>query len=285
MTIPTIETLIKYGTVIFAVLGAIVTGFYVATIIWAFRDMRLRSRDPFAQILAGILVAAIPFVGVLLYMILRPPETLAERYERALEEEALLQEIEVRPRCPKCSRTVEPDWVMCANCHTELKKQCVACYSLIDTTWSRCPFCSATQPAKRPALDPKRLMIVRPHLARLSAESENIDIQQERESVTYRRRYRSVQVNAEPNELPPSQAPQVTRRFVVGTDHPTVTPEPAAQIEPPEETRRSAAVPIEGEVISEAPVDKTSQPTVPIAPIRANGNGQVASTEEDATNA
>lgn len=78
-------------------------------------------------------------------MILRPPETLSEAYERALEEEALLQEIEERPTCPGCSRTVEANWMLCPHCHTRLKKVCPDCNSLMELQWNLCPFCGNRQ--------------------------------------------------------------------------------------------------------------------------------------------
>ncbi|HIP73499.1 MAG TPA: PLDc_N domain-containing protein, partial [Anaerolineae bacterium] len=122
MTIPSFETIISYLTIFMAIMGALLAALWLSLIIWAFRDMRSRSRDPFAQILAALVVALIPLAGIIIYLILRPRETLAEAYERALEEEALLQEIEERPRCPGCSRTVEKTWLLCPYCHTRLKK-------------------------------------------------------------------------------------------------------------------------------------------------------------------
>ncbi|MEM7334054.1 MAG: zinc ribbon domain-containing protein [Chloroflexota bacterium] len=141
MTLPNLETIISYLTIVAAIFGALLAALWLSLIIWAFRDMRARSRDPFAQILAGLVVAALPIVGVIIYLILRPPETLAEAYERALEEEALLQEIEERPSCPGCSRTMNPNWILCPYCHTRLKKACQDCNSLLDLQWNLCPFC------------------------------------------------------------------------------------------------------------------------------------------------
>lgn len=141
MTIPSLDTIISYLTIVAAALGALLAALWLSLIIWAFRDMRLRSRDPFAQLLAALLVAALPIFGVIIYLILRPPETLAEAYERALEEEALLQEIEERPACPGCSRTVLENWILCPYCHTRLKKACPDCNSLMALNWNLCPYC------------------------------------------------------------------------------------------------------------------------------------------------
>lgn len=145
MTLPNLDTLVSYITIVFAILGALLAALWLSLVIWTFRDMRLRSRDPFAQILAALVVAALPGMGLLIYVILRPPETLAEAYERALEEEALLQEIEERPACPGCSRTVEANWMLCPHCHTRLKKVCPDCNSLMELQWNLCPFCGNRQ--------------------------------------------------------------------------------------------------------------------------------------------
>lgn len=141
MTLPTLETIVSYLTIVAAVGGALFVALWISLVIWAFRDMRQRSRDPFARILAALVVAALPVAGILIYLILRPPETLAEAYERALEEEALLQEIEERPACPGCSRTIDANWILCPHCHTRLKKACPDCNALLELQWNLCPYC------------------------------------------------------------------------------------------------------------------------------------------------
>lgn len=141
MTLPSLETIASYLAIAAAIVGALLAALWLSLVIWTFRDMRLRSRDPFAQILAALVVALLPGAGLLIYLILRPPETLAEAYERALEEEALLQEIEERPACPGCSRAVEPGWILCPHCHTRLRKRCLDCNALLELQWNLCPFC------------------------------------------------------------------------------------------------------------------------------------------------
>lgn len=145
MTLPALDTIIAYTTICFAIFGAVFAAMWISVVIWTFRDMRGRSRDPFAQILSAVVVALLPVVGLIVYLILRPPETLAEAYERALEEEALLQEIEARPTCPGCSRVVNSDWLLCPNCHTRLHKACPHCEALMELHWNLCPYCGNRQ--------------------------------------------------------------------------------------------------------------------------------------------
>ena len=146
------DTLVSYLTIAVTILSALLVALWLSLIVWAFRDMRSRSRDPFAQLLAGLVVAALPIFGLVIYLILRPPQTLADSYERALEEEALLQEIEERPSCPGCSRIVQRDWVVCAHCHTRLHKHCHHCDRLLALQWDMCPYCAAPQAAEPPPL-------------------------------------------------------------------------------------------------------------------------------------
>ena len=114
---------------------------WVSLIIWTYNDIRARTRDIFAILLAVLLVAVFNIFGVPLYLLLRPRETLAEQYERSLEEEALLQEIEDRQVCPSCHTPVRDDFLVCPNCATRLKNKCANCGKLMRLEWNVCPYC------------------------------------------------------------------------------------------------------------------------------------------------
>lgn len=129
--------------VILAFAGAFFLALWVSLIIWTFRDVRSRSRDVFAILLGTLMVVVFGPLGMLLYFLLRPRETLAEIYERSLEEEALLQDLEERVVCPGCRRKIEADWQVCPDCHTILKKTCLNCGQLLHLRWNICPYCAA----------------------------------------------------------------------------------------------------------------------------------------------
>ena len=141
-----------------ALFAAFLTATWISVVIWAFRDIRARSRDIFAQILATLLVLIFfplfPLPGLAIYLILRPRETLSEIYERSLEEEALLQGIEERLACPGCNRRIEEEFMICPTCHTRLKKACPACGRLLHLRWNICPYCGAVQTAVKAAPAP-----------------------------------------------------------------------------------------------------------------------------------
>jgi RNA polymerase subunit RPABC4/transcription elongation factor Spt4 len=120
---------------------------WLAMVVWTFRDIRERTRDPFAQVFAVLVVLTFNFAGLLLYLIVRPRETLAEAYERSLEEEALLQELEDQRACPSCKRRVQEDFIMCPYCQFQLKEACAQCEKPLSHNWAVCPYCGAQRHA------------------------------------------------------------------------------------------------------------------------------------------
>lgn len=131
--------------------GAFLAALWIALVIWTYRDIRTRARDPLVQTLATLLVAVLSLPGVLVYLILRPPKTLEEDYQKTLEEEALLQALEDLPLCPGCERRVKDDWQVCPNCHTKLKKNCENCERLMELSWNICPYCGTPAAGMRRA--------------------------------------------------------------------------------------------------------------------------------------
>ncbi len=136
-----------------AFLGAYLLAIWISLVIWTLRDIRVRTRDYFVQILSVLLVVVFNVPGLLLYFLLRPRETLAEAYERELSEEALLQDIEEKQACPVCHQRIHSDYLLCPNCLTKLKRQCDNCHRIISLRWTVCPYCgtSVTVAATTPA--------------------------------------------------------------------------------------------------------------------------------------
>jgi RNA polymerase subunit RPABC4/transcription elongation factor Spt4 len=127
-----------------AMLGAFLFAFWIAMGIWTFNDIRSRTRDWLAIGLACLLVLIFPIIGLILYMMIRPKETLAEVYDRALEEEALLRELEETLTCESCGIPIKEAWVYCPNCHHQLQTSCVNCGSLVRQEWDICVYCGST---------------------------------------------------------------------------------------------------------------------------------------------
>jgi hypothetical protein len=117
---------------------------WLALIFWTFADARRRIEDP---LLVGCATAAsvFPFIGTVVYMIVRPPEYLEDARERELEiaaSEARLIQIEGE-HCPHCHFSIEKDFLRCPSCLRRLKEPCHNCAKPLDPKWKLCPYCEA----------------------------------------------------------------------------------------------------------------------------------------------
>lgn len=140
-----LEQLPQIVLVLVLMTSVFVTSLWIGMVLWTFRDMRSRTRDWVAQILATLMVAILTLPGLFVYFLTRPKETLSEAYERALEQEALLQAIEEPELCPSCGAKVHGDFLYCPHCHTKLKKSCPSCRKPLQMDWNLCPYCGAPQ--------------------------------------------------------------------------------------------------------------------------------------------
>ena len=117
---------------------------YFALIYWTYADARRRIADP---LIVGCATAAslFPFVGTLVYLIVRPPEYLEDVRERELEmaaAEARLAQLD-ELTCPYCDFEIESSFLRCPSCLRRLKEPCSTCGKPLDPRWKLCPYCEA----------------------------------------------------------------------------------------------------------------------------------------------
>ena len=130
---------------------------YLASIFWTFADARRRIDDPLL-IVCATLAAFFPFIGVLVYVIVRPPEYLDDVRLRELEmtaAEARLASLDYS-LCPHCDYEVQSDYLRCPSCMRKLKERCYSCSKPIDPAWRICPFCEAETSAPTPSSTRRR---------------------------------------------------------------------------------------------------------------------------------
>jgi double zinc ribbon protein len=128
---------------------------WLALIAWTYFDARRRIQDP-VLVACATAASIFPFVGTIVYSILRPPEFLADKRERELEIRA--SELRVRQleeaSCPNCEHPVERSFLRCPNCRARIKDPCESCGKPIDPRWTICPYCET--PTRRAAAPPER---------------------------------------------------------------------------------------------------------------------------------
>ncbi len=142
--------------VVAAVAGAYWAILWLSAIVWTYRDVRDRSTDSTSQVVAVFLVLVFNIPGLFLYLILRPPLTLAEAYERHLETEAILHEVGEMRACPSCKGRVEPEFFFCPHCAAALREPCDACGKPMSLTWQACPYCGKRRATRGAATSPSR---------------------------------------------------------------------------------------------------------------------------------
>ena len=116
---------------------------WLSALAWIYRDVKSRTNDHVSQVVSVLLVLIFNLPGLFLYFILRPQETMTEAYERSLETEAMMQELERLGTCPSCRRRIEDEYLLCPYCRTSLRRPCNQCGRALSFGWVACPYCGA----------------------------------------------------------------------------------------------------------------------------------------------
>jgi hypothetical protein len=141
------------ATLVAGILLVYLGALWLTLIFWAYRDSRRRSRSTVFQLATVVLVAFLFVPGLWLYLLMRPRLTLTQQYAAALEEEALLQELDDVLNCPGCNRRVRDDYLVCPSCLIELKTPCESCEKPLAHAWMACPFCGKRRYGAAPAAE------------------------------------------------------------------------------------------------------------------------------------
>ncbi|WP_281702208.1 zinc ribbon domain-containing protein [Cryptobacterium curtum] len=114
---------------------------YVLVVVWVARDAYQRG----AVWWAWSIVALVPLVGVIAYLLLRPSLLEMDRSEQELEIALKQRELMKYGECANCGYPVQADYVICPNCHAHLKDLCPNCHHALDPAWTVCPYCGQPQ--------------------------------------------------------------------------------------------------------------------------------------------
>ena len=145
---------------------------WLALIYWTWADARRRIADNILVACATI-TSFFPFIGTVVYMIVRPPEYLEDVHERDLEiraAQARISQIGAHT-CPYCDHEVEKEFLRCPHCLRKLKDPCSNCGKPLEADWQICPYCETDRgldPAvtqrrsRRARRDPQQTMVAPP---------------------------------------------------------------------------------------------------------------------------
>jgi hypothetical protein len=131
---------------------------WAALVFWTYADARRRIDDPML-VACATAASLFPFVGTIVYLIVRPPEFVDDVRLRELEmtaAEARLAQLDYQ-LCPHCDYEIKADYLRCPSCMRQLKERCYSCGKPVDPAWKLCPYCEAeTQSSPPPSATRRR---------------------------------------------------------------------------------------------------------------------------------
>lgn len=126
---------------------------WLSIIIWVTRDSINRSNSLIFQTFSIVINIAVPILGVILYLIIRPGKTSMEKYYEEIEHKMISEgDDSSSSTCEKCLTIVNKDYTFCPNCSTKLKKICPKCKKGFPSIWNLCPYCGSEYKGK---IEPK----------------------------------------------------------------------------------------------------------------------------------
>ncbi len=125
------------------ILGAMILIFWLIMVGWVWVDSAERTSKKTARAIYILLVVFLNIPGLIIYLIVRPSETIEEIYWADLERRYLKYETAELGDCPKCGHQLLPGFVFCTNCGYRIKRKCHGCGVLISKDHKYCEFCGA----------------------------------------------------------------------------------------------------------------------------------------------
>jgi RNA polymerase subunit RPABC4/transcription elongation factor Spt4 len=149
-----LESALRLGAIILVSYALVL---WLSAVVWVYRDVRNRTADQVSQLVAVVLVAVFNVPGLIVYLVIRPQTTLADAYERSLEAEAILHELQLTASsCQGCRRPIDDDFNICPYCKVVLREPCRTCSRLVRTSWTACPYCATERQVavRQPSMPP-----------------------------------------------------------------------------------------------------------------------------------
>jgi hypothetical protein len=139
----TFESSIKFMIVYFFIV-------WIALIIWVIKDIVNRSDSIILQTLSILIILIGTPLGIFIYLLMRPSQTLFEKYNNEVEDNLDIMENMIEEKnndlwnslhCFSCETPILPEFKYCPKCTIELKFECKSCDKIVYRNWELCPYC------------------------------------------------------------------------------------------------------------------------------------------------
>jgi RNA polymerase subunit RPABC4/transcription elongation factor Spt4 len=138
--LPELESLLQKTDLIKLVLQIFLSYFallWLSLIIWVTKDVINRSNSLIFQSLSIILNTILPGFGLVIYLLIRPTQSLMDKYYDELEVKLSTSTF----FCIKCNEILKKEYVYCPYCSTLNQTECKTCKKLSLITYTYCPYC------------------------------------------------------------------------------------------------------------------------------------------------
>jgi len=115
--------------------------FWIVVLDWVWLDAGERTSNKTARIIYLLLVLIFNVFGWIMYLILRPSQTVEQIYWADLERRYLKYETSELGDCVKCGTQLYPGYTFCPNCGLDIKIKCESCNVYIEKNNEYCPYC------------------------------------------------------------------------------------------------------------------------------------------------
>lgn len=115
--------------------------FWIVVLDWVWMDSGERTTNKKARIIYVLLVLFLNVFGWIIYLIIRPSQTIEQIYWADLERRYLKYETAELGDCIKCGTQLYPGYTFCPKCGLEIKNKCKSCGMYIEKDSEYCAFC------------------------------------------------------------------------------------------------------------------------------------------------
>ena len=129
-----------YGLILYIAL------FWFALVIWVTKDIINRTNNILFQVFAILLVIGLNLPGLLIYLMLRPLQTLDDKYLDEIEMESFEKESKM---CRECKSELHKEFEFCPFCGKEIQTKCSHCEKRSDQEFEFCPLCGKEKKSKK----------------------------------------------------------------------------------------------------------------------------------------
>ena len=126
---------------VWSLFGVALAAFWIVVLYWVWLDSGDRTTNKSTRVAYVLLVTLLFVVGLIIYLLIRPSQTIEEIYWADLERRYLKYETAELGDCPKCGTQLYPGFTFCPNCRYVLKMKCSNCELEMDKQYKYCPSC------------------------------------------------------------------------------------------------------------------------------------------------